>query len=305
MKGLNFFFFLFFLLLNLHTGDTAGSCGDPGIPSHGSREQTDFRIRSKVFFSCTEGYEMIGSAERMCFPNGTWSGMQPFCKPIQCGNPGTPSNGRVFRLDGTTFSHSVIYSCMDGYLLSGASTRLCLANGTWSGIQPNCTTVTCATPPAVSNGVLQGSDFEWGSSVSYSCSPGYELSFPAVLTCVANGKSTSPIVFVFFTAKFCGDPGTPAGGSREGRSFIYQSEVTFSCSPPFLLVGAATRLCQSDGSWSGTQPRCIGNRFEVEIMVITFHKDKRGNVAIYSLSFFFFFKSTNSMQGDKYNLLAG
>ncbi|XP_017163010.1 CUB and sushi domain-containing protein 3-like isoform X2 [Poecilia reticulata] len=297
------------------SGDIAGSCGDPGIPSHGSREQTDFRIRSKVYFTCSEGYELIGSAERMCFPNGTWSGTQPFCKPTQCGNPGTPSNGRVFRLDGTTFSHSVIYSCMDGYLLTGATTRLCQANGTWSGAQPNCTmincgdpgipanglrygedftigqnvsfqcqpgyrmeedgspmrmctqngtwggnmpictAVTCPTPVAISNGVLQGSDFEWGSSVSYSCSPGYELSFPAILTCVSNGTWSGMLPQCL--PKFCGDPGTPVGGFREGRSFIYQSEVSFSCSPPLILVGTATRLCENDGTWSGTQPRCI------------------------------------------------
>uniref|UniRef100_A0AAX7UFR4 CUB and Sushi multiple domains 3a n=1 Tax=Astatotilapia calliptera TaxID=8154 RepID=A0AAX7UFR4_ASTCA len=330
------------------SGDTTGSCGDPGIPSHGSREQTDFRIRSKVYFSCSEGYELIGSSERMCFPNGTWSGTQPFCKPVQCGNPGTPSNGKVFRLDGTTFSHSVIYSCMDGYLLTGPTTRQCQANGTWSGTQPNCTmincgdpgvpanglrygedftigqnvsfqcqpgyrmeedgspvrmctqngtwngnmplctAVTCSAPPAISNGVLQGSDFEWGSSVSYSCSPGYELSFPAVLTCVANGTwsgmlpqclrkhhielctftiSSTTIemglcVFVsVFAAKFCGDPGTPVGGFREGRSFIYQSEVgsvvSFQCQPGHLIQGSSSRTCQPDLTWSGTQPECI------------------------------------------------
>lgn len=62
-------------------------------------------------------------------------------------------------------------------------------------------------------------------------------------------------------AKFCGDPGTPVGGFREGRSFIYHSEVSFGCAPPLILVGTATRLCESDGSWSGTQPRCIGESF--------------------------------------------
>jgi hypothetical protein len=59
-------------------------------------------------------------------------------------------------------------------------------------------------------------------------------------------------------AKFCGDPGVPAYGSREGRSFIYQSEVLFSCTAPYLPVGSTTRMCQADGSWSGFQPRCIG-----------------------------------------------
>ncbi|MBN3314648.1 CSMD3 protein, partial [Atractosteus spatula] len=297
------------------SGDSSGTCGDPGVPAHGEREESDFKIRSKVRFTCATGYILYGSAERMCFPNGTWSGRQPSCKPVQCGNPGTPTNGKVFRIDGTTFSHSVVYSCMEGYILSGSSGRQCLANGTWSGTAPNCTmincgdpgipanglrygedftigqnitficqpgyimeplssmtrtctkngtwsgvmpickAVTCSAPPAISSGILEGGDFEWGTSVSYSCSSGYELSFPAVLTCVGNGTWSGEVPQCL--PKFCGDPGVPAEGVRDGKSFIYQSEVSFSCNPPFIPVGSATRICQADGTWSGSQPRCI------------------------------------------------
>uniref|UniRef100_A0A3Q3KHT9 CUB and Sushi multiple domains 3a n=1 Tax=Monopterus albus TaxID=43700 RepID=A0A3Q3KHT9_MONAL len=298
------------------SGDSAGTCGDPGTPAHSSREAGNFKVRSKVRFTCAVGHTLYGSAERICFPNGTWSGRQPFCKPVQCGNPGTPAHGRISRVDGTTFSHSIVYFCMEGYFLTGSPTRQCLANGTWSGTAPNCTmitcgdpgipanglrfgdditvgqnvtfmcqpgyviiggdstvtrtctnngtwsgttpacqVVTCSTPPPIPNGLLEGSVLDWGTSVSYSCLPGYELSFPAVLTCTGNGTWSGDLPQCL--PKFCGDPGTPAKGRREGRSFIFKSEVTFSCNAPYVLVASATRMCQQDGTWSGSQPQCI------------------------------------------------
>ncbi|KAM6968265.1 CUB and sushi domain-containing protein 3-like [Aplochiton taeniatus] len=298
------------------SGDSAGSCGDPGTPSHASREAGNFKLRSKVRFTCAAGHTLFGSAERICFPNGTWSGRQPFCKPVHCGNPGTPAHGRISHMGGTTFGSSILYTCMDGYLLTGPPTRQCLANGTWSNTAPNCSlivcgdpgvpanglrfgddvtvgqnvtltcepgfvlegdggvvtltctnnatwsgpmptckVVTCPAPPVLANGVLEGSVFQWGTSVSYSCQPGYQLSFPAVLTCVGKGTWSGELPQCL--PKFCGDPGTPARGKREGRSFIYRSETTFSCSAPFVLVGSTTRVCQEDSTWSGSQPRCI------------------------------------------------
>lgn len=69
------------------------------------------------------------------------------------------------------------------------------------------------------------------------------------------------IFFHFYvSAVFCGDPGTPAEGRLNGKSFTYRSEVSFQCRPPFILIGSSKRFCQADGTWSGIQPTCIGNK---------------------------------------------
>nr|XP_060479509.1 CUB and sushi domain-containing protein 2 isoform X3 [Panthera onca] len=297
------------------SGTSMGICGDPGIPAHGIRLGDSFAPGSLMRFSCEAGHALRGSSERTCQANGSWSGTQPECGVISCGNPGTPSNARVMFSDGLGFSSSIVYECREGYYATGLLSRHCSVNGTWTGSDPECIVINCGDPgiPAnglrlgndfrynktvtyqcvpgymmeshrvsvlsctkdrtwngtkpvckaiickppqlIPNGKVVGSDFMWGSSVTYACLEGYQLSLPAVLTCEGNGSWTGELPQCF--PVFCGDPGVPARGRREDRGFSYRSSVSFSCQPPLVLVGSPRRFCQSDGTWSGTQPSCI------------------------------------------------
>ena len=55
-----------------------------------------------------------------------------------CGPLSDPANGDVDLSEGTEFGASAMYSCDDGYILSGTSTRNCLDTGLWSGVEPTC-----------------------------------------------------------------------------------------------------------------------------------------------------------------------
>lgn len=66
--------------IDIVVGINPGTCGDPGIPAHGSRLGNEFKIKSLLRFSCEMGYTLMGSTERTCLLNGSWSGVQPTCE---------------------------------------------------------------------------------------------------------------------------------------------------------------------------------------------------------------------------------
>uniref|UniRef100_A0A803VYI3 CUB and Sushi multiple domains 2 n=1 Tax=Ficedula albicollis TaxID=59894 RepID=A0A803VYI3_FICAL len=233
------------------------SCGHPGSPPHAQVSGDKHTVGSVVRYSCLGRRTLVGNATRMCQLDGRWSGSLPHCSGGSqgvCGDPGIPSHG-IGLGDAFDVGSVVRFSCEPGYTLRGSPERICHPNGSWSGTQPECEAITCRAPQAIPNGKVVGSDFSWGSSVSYACLEGYQLSLPAVLTCEGNGSWSGEIPQCF--PVFCGDPGTPAQGRREDRGFTYRSSVSFSCLAPLVLVGSARRFCQSDGTWSGTQPSCI------------------------------------------------
>ena len=58
---------------------------------------------------------------------------------LDCGPLSDPLNGNFLILH---FESIVIYTCDTGYVLDGADTRICQANGTWSGTEPSCASKT-------------------------------------------------------------------------------------------------------------------------------------------------------------------
>ena len=56
---------------------------------------------------------------------------------VDCGNLPSPSNGRI-TLTASTFGGEAIYHCDAGYNLIGNMSRMCAANGEWTGSAPTC-----------------------------------------------------------------------------------------------------------------------------------------------------------------------
>lgn len=107
--------------------------------------------------------------------------------PVDCGAPVSPPNGSVTN-DGTTYGSTARYACDPGYMIVGASTRTCMANGTWSGPAPTCVPVpgVCNPNPCMNEGMCS----ETGpSSYVCTCAPGFvgeHCETPIAVGCVPN-----------------------------------------------------------------------------------------------------------------------
>uniref|UniRef100_A0A8C0UGY3 CUB and sushi domain-containing protein 3 n=1 Tax=Cyanistes caeruleus TaxID=156563 RepID=A0A8C0UGY3_CYACU len=235
-------------------------CGHPGVPPNAVLSGDKYTFGSTVHYTCTGRRSLLGQSSRTCQLNGHWSGSLPHCSGNtsgSCGDPGIPGHGsreeNNFKIKST-----IHFSCDIGYILHGSEERTCLANGSWTGRQPECKAVTCPTPPQISNGRLEGTNLDWGFSISYVCSPGYELSFPAVLTCVGNGTWSGEI-----PSFLCVTHATQLGvicEFAEGALSPFTcvgNVVQFQCKKGHLLHGSTTRTCLPDLTWSGIQPECI------------------------------------------------
>lgn len=68
---------------------------------------------------------------------------------IDCGDPGTPTNGTT-TVSSTTAGSVATHTCDDGFILVGERERTCLETASWSAPLPSCEGKHCANTETVS-----------------------------------------------------------------------------------------------------------------------------------------------------------
>ena len=129
-------------------------------------------------------------------------------------------------LSGTgVYQDTAQYVCDEGFNLVGMSERVCQSDSTWSGYDPTCN----------SKYIYQALVIALHSYLLTNCT------------------------WLFNTAAQCPTLTSPMNGSlliSGTGAGIYQETATYSCETGFNLVGMSERVCQSDGTWSRSDPTC-------------------------------------------------
>ncbi|CAI9604642.1 unnamed protein product [Staurois parvus] len=131
---------------------------------------------------------------------------------------------------------TVLFKCQKGYLLQGSTTRTCLPNLTWSGIQPECISHNCRqpeTPPHANVGALDLPSL--GYTLIYTCQSGYYLTGGSEhRTCRVDGSWTGKPPVCSADVRPSGKPISPA---KE---------------PPIQKISVPADVFAKDSLWKGS-----------------------------------------------------
>ncbi|XP_052242160.1 uncharacterized protein LOC127852283 isoform X17 [Dreissena polymorpha] len=231
-------------------------CGNP-LPDPNRRDDISNGTvyLSTVFFSCNDGYELVGANTSLCTDLSKWRPEVPRCKIKDCGHPPDLAYGTCIATN-TTFQSIGLCSCITGYTLTGQNSIECLANGSWRGPDGICTIKNCENPIAdpnrhddTSNGTV------YLSTVTFSCHDGYELvgANTSICTALSTWRPEVPNCKI----KDCGPPPDLAHGTCIATSTTFRSIGRCSCTTGYHFTGRnSSTKCLSNGSWRGLDGSC-------------------------------------------------
>jgi len=134
------------------------------------------KFPAEASYKCDDGAKLQGATIRSCRPDGSWSSAEPVCAGNPCAATPPFLNGRVDKSNNGAFPSTATYTCLPGYVMTGAASATCKADGSWSSPPPACNGLTCNILPPVLYGktdVSNGGKFP--AKAVFTCDKGYML----------------------------------------------------------------------------------------------------------------------------------
>ncbi|XP_065899211.1 uncharacterized protein [Dysidea avara] len=169
------------------------------------------------------------------------------------------------------FSHEIRTTRTVGYVLHqfvgryASSLALGDANNIFDDRQPLIQfeiDIQCNNLATPSNGEMtscSSSSMYEGDTCSFTCNTGYELTGSNTRTCQSDGSwSGTETMCRRVPCPSLTDPNNGVMTCSLGDDGVpsYEDTCSFTCNTGYKLTGSDARTCQSDGSWSGTEPMC-------------------------------------------------
>ncbi|KAF5305313.1 hypothetical protein FQA39_LY09278 [Lamprigera yunnana] len=178
-------------------------------------------------------------------------------QPKACGRPEQPPNSTMIAENfdvGTT----VEYTCDEGHLLVGPSSRICLETGFYNEFPPVCKRISCGYPADIPNGeyVLVNDSIGYLSRVIYTCEEGFEMIGRAQLACDIDERWNGPPPRC--EAIQCETPTGILNGivSANDNETIFGTVLEYSCNLGYKLVGERQLTCMANGQYNHVPPTC-------------------------------------------------
>ncbi|KAK3589286.1 hypothetical protein CHS0354_008348 [Potamilus streckersoni] len=233
-------------------------CSHLSAPQFGIMSGAGNTYGTVLRFDCDKKFQLVGSAERRCLADRTWSGEETRCEEINCGWPGPFWNGYLIGHK-TTVGATIFFSCNIRTTFQGNDFQaICLANGTWSSQPPICLGQ-CQVPAIPNASLTEGRESVWlnhGSTIRYTCKDGLVPKSSSEVRC-DNGTWTSLPECV---PSPCAVP--PPVINDGMRIFLGQAHgyrAKYKCFPGYRLAGMerdSPYLSCNYGEWVGGKPRC-------------------------------------------------
>ncbi|KAF4803966.1 hypothetical protein TURU_011608 [Turdus rufiventris] len=232
---------------------------------HDSGGVREFIPGMSVKYHCDPGYVLTGKTTVSCLSSGMWSIPYPRCEVITCSSPSI-KDGEVAEGRKAVYhpGDNVTFQCHPGFVLRGSRGAECQPDSSWAPSVPTCQpALLCPPPPNIAHATLSaapGTNFSSGTSVSYSCQPGFSLLGNSSLLCTAWGNWSLPYPRC---AAGCGTP-APLLFAELSKEYENQTEfavgmtVNYTCRPGYVEQPqiSPTVTCLENLTWSEAQEFC-------------------------------------------------